>query len=46
MNSLYAIFAARARAALSGRVQRLADKVSGVILLGGAGVLLAAARRQ
>jgi homoserine/homoserine lactone efflux protein len=45
-DSLYAIFAARARAALSGRVQRLADKVSGVILLGGAGVLLAAARRQ
>ena len=44
-DTLYAVFAARARAALSSRVQRLADKVSGVIMLGGATVLLAAARR-
>jgi homoserine/homoserine lactone efflux protein len=45
-DTLYAIFAARARAALSSRVQRIADKVSGVIMLGGATVLLAAVRRQ
>jgi threonine/homoserine/homoserine lactone efflux protein len=44
-DALWALFAARARAAVSGRVQRVADKVSGVILLGGAGILLAAVRR-
>ncbi|MBI4273122.1 MAG: LysE family translocator [Rhizobiales bacterium] len=43
-DSLWALFAARARAAVSGRAQRVADKVSGVILLGGAAVLLAARR--
>jgi homoserine/homoserine lactone efflux protein len=43
-DTLYAIFAARARAALSSRVRRMADKVSGVIMLGGATVLLAARR--
>jgi homoserine/homoserine lactone efflux protein len=42
---LYAIFAARARAAVTGRAQRIADKASGAILLGGAAVLLAASRR-
>jgi len=35
----------RARAALSGRVQLIADRVSGAILIAGAGVLLAASRR-
>ena len=44
-DSLYAVFAARARAAVSGRAQRIADKTSGAILLGGAAVLLMAARR-
>jgi threonine/homoserine/homoserine lactone efflux protein len=43
-DTLYAVFAARARTALSSRVQRIANRVSGVILLGGAGVLLAARR--
>ncbi len=43
-DSLWALFAARARAAVSGRAQRIADKASGVILLGGAAVLLAARR--
>lgn len=43
-DTLYAIFAARARAALTDRVQRLIDKISGTILLGGAVVLLAARR--
>ena len=44
-DSLWALGAARARAAMSGRVQLLADRVSGVILIAGAGVLLAASRR-
>jgi homoserine/homoserine lactone efflux protein len=44
-DSLYALFAARARAAVSSRTQRIADKASGAILLGGAAVLLAAGRR-
>jgi threonine/homoserine/homoserine lactone efflux protein len=43
-DTLYALFAARARSALSSRVQRMADKVSGVIMLGGATVLLAVRR--
>ena len=44
-DALWALCAARARAALSGRVQAIADRVSGVILIGGAAVLLAASRR-
>jgi threonine/homoserine/homoserine lactone efflux protein len=44
-DSLYALFAARARTAVSSRTQRIADKASGAILLGGAAVLLAAGRR-
>lgn len=44
-DTLYVLFAARARGAFSGRAQRIADKASGVILLGGAAVLLGAARR-
>src|SRR6185436_2396747 len=44
-DTLWALGAARARAALSGRVQLIADRVSGVILIAGAGVLLAASRR-
>lgn len=43
-DGLYAVFAARARAAVSGRAQRIADKASGAILLGGAAVLLAVRR--
>jgi threonine/homoserine/homoserine lactone efflux protein len=43
-DSLWALFAARARAVVSGRMQRFADKASGVILLGGAAVLLAVRR--
>ena len=44
-DALWALCAARARAALSGSVQVIADRVSGVILIGGAAVLLAASRR-
>src|SRR3954464_1109522 len=44
-DALWALCAARARAALSGRVQLIADRVSGAILIAGAGVLLAASRR-
>ena len=44
-DTLWALGAARARAALSGRVQLIADRVSGAILIAGAGVLLAASRR-
>ena len=44
-DTLWSLGAARARAALSGRVQLLADRISGVILIAGAGVLLAASRR-
>jgi len=43
-DSLYALFAARARSAVTGRAQRIADKASGAILLGGAAVLLAVRR--
>ncbi|MEW6121105.1 MAG: LysE family translocator [Pseudomonadota bacterium] len=42
---LWAVAADRARAALSGRFTKLADRVSAVILAGGAAVLLAAGRR-
>jgi threonine/homoserine/homoserine lactone efflux protein len=44
-DSLYALFAARARSAVTGRAQRIAERASGAILLGGAAVLLAATRR-
>ena len=44
-DAIWALCAARARAALSGRVQLIADRVSGGILIAGAGVLLAASRR-
>jgi homoserine/homoserine lactone efflux protein len=43
-DTLYGLFAVRARAALSGGVQRIADRVSGLIMLGGATVLLAVRR--
>jgi homoserine/homoserine lactone efflux protein len=43
-DGLYAIFAARARAAVTERARRIADRASGGILLGGAAVLLAARR--
>ena len=43
-DGLYALFAARARAAVSARARRIADRASGAILLGGAAVLLAARR--
>jgi homoserine/homoserine lactone efflux protein len=43
-DALWAFFAARARDAVSSRVQRLADKISGGILLGGAALLLAVRR--
>jgi homoserine/homoserine lactone efflux protein len=42
---LWALGAARARAVLSDRARVLADRVSGAILIAGAGVLLAASRR-
>jgi len=44
-DAIWVLCAARARAALSGRVQLIADRVSGAILIAGAGVLLAASRR-
>ena len=43
-DGLYAMFAARARAAVTERARRIADRASGTILLGGAAVLLAARR--
>jgi len=43
-DGLYAVFAARARAAVSERARRIADRASGAVLLGGAAVLLAARR--
>jgi homoserine/homoserine lactone efflux protein len=43
-DGLYAIFAARARAAVTERARGIADRASGAILLGGAAVLLAARR--
>jgi threonine/homoserine/homoserine lactone efflux protein len=42
---IWALCAARLRAAMSDRVQLLADRISGGILIGGAGVLLAMSRR-
>lgn len=44
-DGLWGVFAARARAAVSGRTQLIADRASGAILLGGAAVLLVATRR-
>ena len=44
-DAIWALCAARARAALTSRVQVIADRVSGAILIAGAGVLLAASRR-
>ena len=44
-DAVWALCAARARAALTSRVQVIADRVSGAILIAGAGVLLAASRR-
>lgn len=44
-DTLWCLGASRARAAVSGRAQRIADRASGAILLGGAAVLLAAGRR-
>lgn len=43
-DALWALLAARARNAFSGGLQRLADRVSGGILIGGAGLLLALRR--
>ena len=43
-DGLYALFAARARAAVTERARRIADRAAGGILLGGAAVLLAARR--
>jgi homoserine/homoserine lactone efflux protein len=43
-DGLYALFAARARVAVTERARRIADRASGAILLGGAAVLLAARR--
>jgi len=44
-DTIWAVCAARARAALSGPIQLWADRISGGILIAGAGVLLAASRR-
>jgi threonine/homoserine/homoserine lactone efflux protein len=44
-DTLYAFFAARARKLVTTGAQRIADRVSGVVLLGGAAVLLVATRR-
>lgn len=41
---MWALLAGKARASVSGRAQRLANKISGGLLLGGAAVLLAARR--
>ena len=43
-DTLWALGAARARTAVSGRARRIADKASGAILLGGAAVLLSVRR--
>jgi len=43
-DGIYALCAARARAAVTERARRIADRASGAILLGGAAVLLAARR--
>jgi threonine/homoserine/homoserine lactone efflux protein len=42
---VWVLCAARLKAAVSGRAQLIADRVSGGILIAGAGVLLAASRR-
>jgi len=42
---IWVLCAARLKAAVSGRAQLIADRVSGGILIAGAGVLLAASRR-
>jgi homoserine/homoserine lactone efflux protein len=42
---IWVLCAARLKAAMSGRVQQIADRISGGILIAGAGVLLAASRR-
>ena len=42
---LWAVIADRARTALTGRFTAMADRVSAVILAGGAALLLAAGRR-
>ena len=44
-DAIWVLCAARLRAAVSGRAQLIADRVSGAILIAGAGVLLAASRR-
>jgi homoserine/homoserine lactone efflux protein len=44
-DAIWVLCAARLRAAVSGRAQLIADRVSGCILIAGAGVLLAASRR-
>jgi threonine/homoserine/homoserine lactone efflux protein len=44
-DAVWALAASRLRAAVSGRAQLIADRVSGGILIAGAGVLLAASRR-
>jgi threonine/homoserine/homoserine lactone efflux protein len=44
-DGLWGAFAARARGIVTGAAQRIADRASGAILLGGAVVLLAAGRR-
>jgi len=44
-DAIWALCASRLKAAVSGRAQLIADRVSGGILIAGAGVLLAASRR-
>jgi threonine/homoserine/homoserine lactone efflux protein len=44
-DAIWVLFASRLRSAVSGRAQLIADRVSGGILIAGAGVLLAASRR-
>jgi threonine/homoserine/homoserine lactone efflux protein len=44
-DAVWVLCAARLKAAVSGRAQLIADRVSGGILIAGAGVLLAASRR-
>ena len=44
-DAIWVLGAARLRAAVSGRAQLIADRVSGAILIAGAGVLLAMSRR-
>jgi threonine/homoserine/homoserine lactone efflux protein len=44
-DAIWVLCASRLKAAVSGRAQLIADRVSGGILIAGAGVLLAASRR-